>query len=207
MKTSHFIVILTFCMFTFHTKGQSSAGVKADVNLSNFWINQSTHLKNSMKTGGSAGFFYKFTLHNRALETDLMFRYLSSEFKNRATGETADYRYFGIELPVYLMLQAEIDSQILYVGMGPFASFGFSSYYQSALRRIELYREDPISGKATMQRWDYGVGFIFGYELKCRLQFNFNYHLGFRNMMGGGFENVNMVSQLNSLGVGYRFGK
>ena len=103
--------MMTFCMLTFHIKGQSSSGVKADANLSNFWINQSTHLKSSMKAGGSAGFFYKYTLHNRAIETDIMFRYLTSEFKNRDTGETADYRYFGIELPVYFMLQAEIDNQ------------------------------------------------------------------------------------------------
>ena len=117
-------------MLSFHTKGQSSAGVKADVNLSNFWVNTSTHLKSSMKAGGSAGFFFKYAhTENRAIETDLMFRYCTSEFKNRDTGETADYRYFGIELPVYFMLQAEIDNQTLYLGLGPFVSFGFFSYY------------------------------------------------------------------------------
>jgi len=159
-----------------------------------------------MKVGGSAGFFYKYAhTENRAIQTDIMFRYLTSEFKNQSTGETADYRYFGIELPVYLMLQAEIDNQTLYLGMGPFTSFGISSYYKSTFRSIELYEEDPISGKATMNRWDYGVGFIIGYELKCRLQFNFNYHLGFRNMVGGGFEDMDMISQLVGLGVGYRF--
>jgi len=207
MKKLHFIGIIALCMISFQAKGQSSVGVKTDVNLSDFWVNQSTHLKSNMKVGGSAGFFYKYALalHNRAIQTDILFRFLSSEFKNQSTGETADYRYFGIELPVYFMMQAEIDDQTLYLGIGPFASFGLSSYYQSPFRRIELYEEDPVSGKATMRRWDYGVGFIIGYEMKCRLQFNFNYQMGFRNMVGDGFENIDMISQLVSLGVGYRF--
>jgi len=202
----HFIVILTFCMFSFHTKGQSSAGVKADVNLSNFWITQSTHVKSSMKAGGSAGFFYKYKWReNKAVQTDMMFRFRRSEFYNQNTGEMADYRYFGIEIPVYSMLQAEIDNQILYLGIGPFASFGLFSRYESAQRCIDLYQKDPISDKELMYRWDCGVGLFIGYELRCRLQFNFNYHLGVRNVFSNGFENVTMISQLNCLGVGYRF--
>ena len=193
-------------MLSLHTKGQSSVGVKTDVNLSNFWVNQSTHLKSSMNVGSSAGFFYNYKWHgNRAAQADMMFRYRTSKLKNQDTDETADYRYFGIELPVYFMLHGEIDNQTIYLGMGPFASFGLFSRYQSAYRNVDVYKEDTIGDKEMMRRCDYGVGFIIGFELKCRLQINFNYQMGFRNLVSDGFAKVNMVSQLNSFGVGYRF--
>jgi len=193
-------------MLSLHANGQSSMGVKSDVNLSNFWINQSTHVKNSMKTGGSAGFFYKYKWREyRVLQMDMMFRYRTSEFKNHDTGETADYSYFGIEIPVYSMLQAEIDNQIIYVGLGPFASVGICSRSRSNDRSINLYQKDPTYNKTPIHRWNFGAAFIIGYELQCRLQFNFNYQLGFRNMAGEVFENVDMISQMFGLGVGYRF--
>ena len=193
-------------MLTIHAAGQSSVGVKSEVNLSNFLINQSTHVKSSMKAGGSAGLFYNYKWReNRVLEMDMMFCYRTSEVKNQDTGETADYRYFGIELPLYSMLQAEIDDQRIYLGMGPFASVGLCSHSHSNDRHINHYRKDPTNHKSPVHRWDFGVGFIIGYELKCRMQFNFNYQLGFRNMLGDVFENVDMISQMVSLGVGYRF--
>ena len=204
MKKTYFIGIIFFCMFSFHAKSQSSVGAKVDMNLSNFAV-KTTHLKSSINVGGSAGLFYKYTRHNRAIETDVMFRYLTSKFKNLDTGETADYRYIGIALPVYFLMQADIDNQSLYLGMGPFASYGMSGYYKSNNQRIDLYSENPINGKAKMRRWDFGAGFITGYELKCRLQFNLNFQIGFRNMIKNGFESDELMSVLLGLGVGYRF--
>jgi hypothetical protein len=206
MKKLYLFVLMTFCMFIFHAKGQSSVGVKADVNLSSFWINQSTNLISSMKAGCSAGFFYKYAYReNAAVQADMMFRYRSSEIKNQITGETGDFSYFGIELPVYALRQAEIDNQILYFGIGAFASFGMFCRNKTADRSINPYKKDQIGDKSILHRWDFGVGFIIGYEMKCRLQINFNYQMGVRNLVDDGFENVNMISALGSLGVGHRF--
>jgi len=206
MKYQLFFLVMTLCLLTLPAQGQLNLGMKADMTLSNYLVEKSTNLNSSMNVGSSTGFFCKYKWYeNRVLEMDVMFRYLTSKFKNQSTSETADFSYFGIEIPVYSMLQADIGDQILYVGLGPFASFGLFSRYESAQRCIDLYHEDPVSRKATMLRWDFGVGLIIGYELKCKLQFNYNYHLGFRNLMNDGFENVIMVSQLNSFGVGYRF--
>jgi hypothetical protein len=200
------VMRILLCMITPHTKAQSAAGVKTDVNLSSFWINQSTNLKSSMKAGGSAGFFYKYAYReNAAIQADMMFRYRSSVIKHQTTGETADYRYFGIELPVYALHQAEIDNQTVYFGVGAFASFGLQSRYKSNTQSIDLYKKDQSGDKSILHRWDFGIGFIIGYEMKCRLQINFNYQMGFRNLVDDGFENVNMISALGSLGVGYRF--
>jgi hypothetical protein len=192
-------------MLSLHTKGQSSAGVKADVSQSHFWINQSSEHKSIRKTGGSAGFFYKYTFREKAaaMQANMLFCYRASELENVSTGETGNYSYFGIELPVYYLMQADLDNQIMYIGLGPFVSFGLNSRMKSdqQQRHFDLYKEDPT----MMRRWDFGVGFNIGYELKSRLQFNFNYQLGLRNIVGDGFENVEMISQLIGLGAGYRF--
>ena len=134
-----------------------------------------------------------------------MLRYKTSEFKNISVDETADYHYFGIEIPVYSLLQIDIGEQILYFGIGTFASFGLVSNYESAHRHIDLYLKDSISGKTMMRRCDFGMGFKAGYELKSRLQFNFSCQIGFRNIVNDWFENVNMISQTFNFGVGYRF--
>ena len=159
-----------------------------------------------MKAGGSAGFFYQYKWReSKALQADLMFRYRTSEIEKQTTGETAGYRYFGVELPLYSMLQAEIDDQRLYFGMGPFASFGMYSRFFSDNRNINLYKKDQSGDKSITHRWDFGVGFIIGFEMKYRLQFNFNYQMGVRNLVDEGFEGMDMISQLVSFGVGYRF--
>ena len=202
MKKFPYIVFIAFCMIALQANAQSSAGVKADMNLSNFWVNESTHLKSKVKAGCSAGFFYKYMRNeNRAMEADMMFHYHTSEIYHQDTDETADYRYLGIELPVYAIIQADTDKGLLYLGMGPFASFGLYSRYTSGIHSINPYQKE----RSTMRRWDFGAGFIAGYELECKLQFNFNFQLGFRNLVGDGFENADMISTLISLGVGYRF--
>ena len=158
------------------------------------------------ESSGSAGFFYKYAfLENRAVEADLMFHYRTSKMKNKTTGETADYRYFGIVLPLYSMLQADIDNRKLYFGLGPLVSFGLFSHNETETRRINLYKKDIDSGRTAVRRWDFGAGIIIGYETKCNLQLNFNYQLGFRNMFDESFQNVELFSQLISWGVGYRF--
>ena len=207
MKKTGFIVVLFFCLIAFHVNGQLSTGVKTDVNLSDFFgLTQTSDIKIRKKAGGSAGLFCKYQwLENRVVEMDMMFRYRTSELKNKSTGETADYSYFGIELPLYSLVQVEIDNQTVFVGLGPFVSFGLQSHYRYGNCNINLYRKDPVNSKSPVRRWDFGVGFLIGYELKCRLQFNFNYQLGLRNIAGDVFENTGMISQLVSLGTGYRF--
>jgi len=159
-----------------------------------------------MKVGSSAGFFYKYAfLENRAVEADMMFHFRTSKMKNKTTGETSDYRYYGIELPLYALIQADIDNRKLYFGLGPLVSFGLFSHNETETRRINLYKKDIVSGRTAVRRWDFGVGIIIGYETKCNLQININYQLGFRNLLDTNLEKVEMFTQLVSLGVGYRF--
>jgi len=200
------VLLILFFMLALPVKGQSSVGVKADVNRSGLLFSQSTNLKSSMKAGGSAGFFYKYAyLENRAVEADMIFHFRTSKLKNETTAETANYHYFGIELPLYALVQADIDNRKLYFGLGPLVSFGLFSHNETETRRINLYKKDPTGDRPTIRRWNFGAGFIIGYETKNRLQFNFNFQMGLRNMFDASYENVELFSGLVSLGVGYRF--
>ena len=206
MRKFPYIVFIAFCMIALHAKGQSSVGIKTDMNLSDFLVNDTSHLKSSMRASVSAGFFYKYTWDDNAgLQADMLFRYRTSEIKNLTTGETGDYRYCGIELPVYHILQIDVKQNLLYIGMGSFASFGLFSRYETGTRSTDLYKKDPTSGKTMLYHWNFGTDFILGYELECKLQFNFNFQLGLRNLFDKSFGNVWMNSLLISLGAGYRF--
>ena len=48
MKKISIICIIVICALSFHAKGQSAAGIKADLNLSNMWINKSTNINVDM---------------------------------------------------------------------------------------------------------------------------------------------------------------
>jgi len=203
MKKLPFLILL--CM-SLPAKAQSSAGVKADVGLTGLLVTQSTNLKSSMRAGGSAGFFYKYAItENIGAQADMMFRYRSSGIENLAKGEKANYRYLTVDVPLYFLHQAVIDEQSLYFGGGPFASCGLVSHYKSDTRNVNPFKKDPTTGRPMMNRWDLGFAFIIGYEAKNRLQFNFNFQMGFRNMFDDSFENIWMDAVLVSLGVGYRF--
>jgi len=204
MKKWYFIQIM-FCFLSFPAKAQSSAGIKADVSMSGFLTSQSANLKIRSKSGCSAGFFYNYKfIENVAVQANMMLRYRASEIKNQTTGETADFYYLSVELPLYSLRQAEMDNSVLYFGFGASASYGLTARFQSEAQRINPYKRAQ-SGDTMLRRWDFGIGFIIGYETKYNLQFNFNCQLGLRNLVNEGFENVEMLSQLISLGAGYRF--
>lgn len=194
------------CFFSSKTQAQSVVGVKAGVNVSNFWINQSSRLESSMKAGALLGYFYKYRIREGvAIEADMMFHYLASEIKDLNTGHKADYRYVGMEMPVYGIIQVELENSTVYLGFGPFASVGYLSRYEAGNRNIDPYKKNKISDKAMMRRWDFGVGFMVGYELGFGLQFSVNYQLGFRNMLSDGSDKTTMNLQMFGAGVGYRF--
>ncbi len=135
----------------------------------------------------------------------MMFHYQTSGIEDSNTGNKSDYHYVGMEMPVYGMMQAELESSMLYLGFGPFASVGLMSRYETDGHSIDPYKKSRASGRAMMHRWDFGIGFIFGYELGLGLQFNVNYHLGFRNMLNAGSDKTTMTPQMFGAGVGYRF--
>ena len=200
------VIMIVLCSLTQKIKAQSVVGMKAGVNLSDFWISESAQFGSTMKAGLSIGNFLRCQFRdNVGLEADMMFRYQTSKMKDLATGETSDYHFLGFEVPVYGMIQADIEQNMLYLGFGPFASAGLFSRLESGGRKTDPYKKNETDSDAMMHRWNFGVGFIVGYELGLGLQFNINYQLGFRNVLDTNSGNASMIPQLMELGIGYRF--
>ena len=187
-------------------QAQLDVGMKAGVNLSDFWVSESVKLESSMKTGFSFGNFFRYQYRDsRGVEADILFRYQNSEMKDFYVGKTYDCHFLSVELPIYNMIQAEINQNMLFFGYGLFTSFGIISRFKSEKLWIDPYKKSTTNNKVILYRWNYGVGLILGYELASRLQFNLNYQLGFRNVIDDDSDRGSMITRLMELGIGYRF--
>ena len=200
------LTMISFCPLIPKLQAQSAVGMKVGVNLSDFWVSESAQLESSSKAGFSLGNFFRCQLREYVgLEIDMMFRYQNSEMKDLVTGKTSDCYFLSFEIPVYSMLQAYIKQNMVYLGGGLFTSYGIISRFESGGSRIDPYKKYDTNSKTMLHRWNFGVGFIVGYELEIGLQFNINYHLGFRNVLDANSDRGAMIPKLMELGIGYRF--
>ena len=105
---------ITLCFLIPKLQAQSAVGMKAVVNLSDFWVSESAQLESSSKAGFSLGNFFRCQLREYVgLEIDMVFRYQNSQMKDLSTGRKSDCRFLGFEIPVYSMVQADIGQNML----------------------------------------------------------------------------------------------
>jgi hypothetical protein len=123
----------------------------------------------------------------------------------KASGAETDFQYFGVELPVYTVGQMSLGNGKGFIGAGPFVGFGIDARYKNG-SEIELYKEYG-GQKSEMQRWDFGVGAMLGYEFNSRLQIIGSWKIGVINALNANKDNAAMLNNTFSLGLGYRCGK
>lgn len=184
-----------------------SGGVKANANMSNFILTDMDNMKSNLGFGATLGGFTKIEFSRHfALQPELLFHFKNSEMENETTGSKMDYQYFGAEIPVYAVGQMNLGSGKGYLGIGPYVGLGFDARYKAdGMDDVKLYDEIGNTGESTMQRWDFGVGAMLGYEFSCGIQINAGYKIGFINALDAGRDDTKMLNQTISLGVGYRF--
>ena len=56
-----------------------------------------------------------------------------------------------------------------------------------------------------MQRWDFGLGFLVGYEFNNGFQINGGYQFGFVNQLDEMKDDAKMRNQTVNVGIGYSF--
>ena len=92
-----------------------------------------------------------------------------------------------------------------FVGVGPYLGLGIDARYKAdGTDDVDLYKEYN-NQKSAMQRWDFGMGAMLGYEFGCRIQIMASYKIGFINALNAGKDDASMLNQTIGLGVGYRF--
>ncbi len=177
-----------------------SYGVKAEMNMSNFLLTDLDAQKSTMKVGPNLAGFMKIDLHpNFAIQPEMMFFYRQSKMETGPVEDT--FKQWGMQVPVYAVGQAEVGSGRFYAGVGPFVSVGFDARYKDA--DINLY--DEVAGKTPMNRWDFGMGAMLGYEFSNQVQLNAGYQFGFVNQLDALKDDAKMRTQTVSVGIGYRF--
>ena len=181
----------------------ASFGIKANANMSDFLIRDMDNAQSNMGLGISAGVFLKLESRNFALQYELLLYHKTSEMENKTDQSRSNYEFWGLQLPIHLMGQINAGSGKFFIGAGPYVSLGLDAVQKPA--NIDLYRKDPASGKPIMQRWDFGLGAILGYELKNGISINGSYQAGFINSLSAEKDMMTMKCRMVSLGVGYKF--
>lgn len=177
-----------------------SYGVKGEMNLSNFLLKDLDAQTSTMKVGPNLGGFMKIDLHpNFAIQPELMFFYRQSKMETGPAEDT--FKQWGMQIPVYALGQMTTNNGKFYGGIGPFVGLGFDARYKDA--DVNLY--DEVAGKTPMNRWDFGLGTMLGYEFDNGIQLNAGYQFGFVNQLDYTVNNEKMRTQTVSVGVGYRF--
>ncbi len=179
-----------------------SGGIKANANMSNFLLSDMGSTESNMKVGASLGGFMKMEFsENFALQPELLFHYKSSEMK--LGSNKTDYEYWGAEIPIYAVGQMAMGNGKGFIGVGPYVGFGIDAKYKTG--DMDLYEKDKVTDKAYLNRWDFGVGVMLGYEFNNGFLVNAGYQMGLIDNLDANKDNATMRNQTISLGVGYKF--
>ena len=177
-----------------------SFGLKANANMSNFFLKDMDGVQSNMGIGFSTGAFMKIESDYFALQYELLLHYKTSELEGLSK---ADYKQWALELPVYLMGQIFTGSGKIFIGAGPYVGFGLDA--KQSPGNLDLFQKEAVIGKAIMQRWDFGLGGMVGYEFKSGISFSAGYQAGLINRLSAEKDVVSMKNQTLSAGIGYKF--
>lgn len=193
-------VLLTVGIVAVDAQTPISYGVKAEMNLSNFLLKDLDDQTSTMRVGPNLGAFMKIDLHEHfAIQPELSFFYRNSKMETGNTDDT--FKQWGMQLPVYALAQSEGAMGTVYGGFGPFVGLGFDARYKDA--DVNLYKE--VNNKTPMNRWDFGLGFLVGYEFNNGFQINGGYQFGFVNQLDEMKDEAKMRTQTVNVGIGYSF--
>ncbi len=193
-------VLMTTGLTTTVNAQSISYGAKAEMNMSNFLLTDLDAQKSTMKVGPTLGGFVKFDVtENFAIQPELNFFYRQSKMEFGPKEDT--FKQWGMQLPVYALGQTALGNGKFYGGVGPYVGLGFDARYDEA--DVNLY--DEVAGVTPMNRWDFGLGALIGYEFNNGVQLNAGYQFGFVNQLDALKDDHKMRNQVVSVGVGYRF--
>ena len=193
-------LLMTTGLVTVNAQTSINYGVKAEANMSNFLLTDLDNQSSTMKLGPTLGGFMNIGVYeNFSIQPEMMFFYRQSKMETGSVKD--DFRQWGMQIPVYFLGQTYTNSGKIYAGVGPYLGLGFDARYKDADK--DLYKK--VNGKVDMNRWDFGLGALVGYEFSNGIQVNAGYQLGLIDQLDELKDEATMRNQEVSLGVGYRF--
>lgn len=206
------IVMFLFIMCTIGAHAQKAGhdtkttwGIKAETNLSGFFISETSAISSSMNVGVTAGWFVNFEFNDYwALQGNLLFHYKESALDRQNL--PGKYTYWGSEIAIYAMFQRKFQrGDRIYVGLGPYSDFGFDARLKRGNEKIDLYKKDGASEVSAMQDFDSGFGILLGYEFRNGVQINAGYKVGVTNILDANSSEFKLIPHSVTLGIGFRF--
>lgn len=193
-------VLLTFGVSNVNAQTPITYGVKADMNISNFVLSDLDDQSSTMRVGPTLGGFMRVDLHeNFAIQPELSLFYKNSKMEKGVNEDT--FKQWGMQLPVYALAQSENFAGRIYGGVGPYLGLGLDARYKD--EDVNLYKKE--NGNKPLQRWDFGLGFLVGYEFNNGFQINGGYQFGFVNQLDEMKDDAKMRNQTVNVGIGYSF--
>lgn len=192
--------VLTVFNLSAQDKKLVSIGFKAGTNLSHYRLGgHMKDFKSKMSIGGSIGAFVKLDLtSNFGLQSGIDFHYKTSKLENKIDQSTNKLKSFGIEIPLYGMIQGELGRGKAFIGAGPYVGYGISTKSDG----INLLKNNGAMGAPAMNRLDYGVGGILGYDVSKNWQIHARYQFGLADLHEA--KGNTMKSQGITIGIAYK---
>jgi hypothetical protein len=201
------LILSVVLLFGFGINAQTTLvftkGFKANATMSNFLLENSGS-KSNLGFGALIGSSDKLEIGEHfALQGELLFRYGTSDIRDKTTGAKNRYQNWSVEVPTYAVGQIKVGLGKAFFGIGPYIGLELSA--KSNTEKINLYKKDKITGESTMSHWDFGGGAILGYEFANKIFVDATYRIGFLNLLNVNKDGTTMRNQVFSLGLGYRF--
>ncbi len=223
-----FLVILLSIFSTTLIAQESSAFIKAGVNLANVSIqNDGTADEANMLTSFQVGIIGDLPVTSFLyIQPGLIF---SGKGSKTQSGQPSDANYyksevnpFYIEVPVNVVFKAPLNKDSkFFAGAGPYIAMGIAGNRQldykvagvsfSRKDKIDFSNDDPTTageegaGFGILKRFDYGLNGTVGFEGKST-SFSVNYGLGLAKLQSGTTNNEdnNNKHRVLSFTVGFR---
>lgn len=178
-----------------------SVGFKAGTSLSNYRLKGNMKgFDSKMSIGGSVGGFIRYDVsQNFALQSGIDVYYRTSKLESATDKTSNKIKSFGVEVPVYGILQGDLGAGKAFIGAGPYIGYGISTKSNG----VNLFKNNSETGQPNMNRFDYGVGAIIGYQFDKNWQINASYQFGLADLHKG--KGGSMKSHGASIGLAYKF--
>lgn len=193
--------VMTLGIVNVNAQSPLSFGAKLEMNTSNFVLSDMEDVSSSMKVGPNLTGFMKVDLHeNFAIQPELSVFYRQSKIEFDKTDKDT-FKQWGMQIPVYALGQTETLFGKFYAGVGPYVGFGLDARFSDADESLYKKHDD----ERVMNRWDFGLATLVGYEFNNGFQINAGYQFGFINQLDAQKDDHKLRNQVVNFGIGYRF--
>ncbi|MDR1103345.1 MAG: PorT family protein [Tannerella sp.] len=194
-------MLIAASLFKVNAQASVSGGLKMEANIHQFRLYGLDDYTSKMKMVPNLGGFLEIELNDRfAVQPEMMVFFRNSGIKH--SNRNDNVQQWGMMMPVYLVRREYIDNGTWYSGFGAYVGFGFNARMKNA--KTALY--DKTDGHAAvMNRWDYGISALIGYEYSNGIQINAGLQLGLKDQLNAGKDHATAINKTITAGIGYHF--